>query len=80
MEKITSQYAIKRWLFNVSRIMFQRYYIDSTDAGWDDIDVARFYETGLSPSEFIEWYAEKYSLLDLDGSRISTSSFKSKNF
>lgn len=61
------------WLMNVNRLMYQKYLIDSNDAGWDEDDINSFYSIGLSPFEFVEWYAEKYDLMSIDSVRFSSS-------
>lgn len=52
------------WLIQVNQIMLQRYCIDSCDAGWDEAEIQRFRAYALSPEEFVEWYGEKYDLLN----------------
>lgn len=53
-----------KWLAEVDRIMKRDWYIDTDDAGLDDEQVVRYWKYGDTPTEFVEWFAEKYDLYD----------------
>ena len=38
--------------------------IDAEDAGWSDEDILRYWRFDETPEAFVEWYAEKYGLID----------------
>lgn len=52
------------WLAEVDRVMKRDWYLDSNGAGWSRDDVLRYWSYGDRPEEFVEWFAEKYDLID----------------
>lgn len=54
------------WLVHVDKIMERAYSIDSIDAGWNLNQVKKYFDTGYTPNEFVEWYGVKYGLIELD--------------
>jgi hypothetical protein len=56
------------WLAEVDRILKKGYCIGYSDAGWSDEDIERYFRYEMAPDEFVRWYAEKYALIEFEGS------------
>lgn len=52
------------WLAEVNRIMKRDWYLDSDGAGWSRENILRYWGYGDPPEEFVDWFAEKYDLID----------------
>ncbi|HEY0927667.1 hypothetical protein [Brevundimonas sp.] len=52
------------WLVRVNAVMKRDWCIDAEDAGWSDEDILRYWRFAQPPEAFVEWYAEKYGLID----------------
>lgn len=44
--------------------MKRDWYLDSNGAGWSREDVLRYWGYGETPEDFVDWFAEKYDLID----------------
>lgn len=51
------------WAKDVDRIMLDEFCINLSDAGADRADVLRYWKSGQSPADFVDWFGEKYGLL-----------------
>lgn len=54
----------KSWREEVNRLLLRGYFIDLKTAGIDDQFLAVHHEMDQIPSEFVEWFATKYDLID----------------
>ncbi len=52
------------WLAEVDRLMKRDWYLDSNGAGWSREDVLRYWGYGETSVDFVDWFAEKYGLID----------------
>ena len=52
------------WLVEVDRELRDRYSIGSVDAGWDSDEIDGYFSLGLDPKKFVEWFGEKYDLIE----------------
>lgn len=52
------------WKADVDRVMTRRFLIDTASAGLDEARLQEFFESGQSASDFVEWYGEKYDLVE----------------
>ncbi|CAN5338797.1 hypothetical protein BH09PSE1_BH09PSE1_24400 [soil metagenome] len=51
------------WIAAVDRLMKRDWCVDTADAGLSDDDLARYWQNGDEPAEFVAWFAEKYDLI-----------------
>lgn len=51
------------WLQDVDRIMKRDYCIDTSDAGADSEQIIRYWKSGHTAAEFVDWFGEKYDLI-----------------
>ncbi len=58
----------EQWMRAVTTELQSRYCLSEADLGWDESLKARYFGYDLSPSDFIEWFAEKYGLSALETS------------
>lgn len=56
--------ACRDWLDRVNAVMKRDWRIDAGDAGWSDEDILRYWRLSETPAAFVEWYAQKYGLID----------------
>ena len=52
------------WREEVDRLLLRNYFVDLKTAGIDDQFLFVHYEMDQIPSEFVEWFATKYDLID----------------
>jgi hypothetical protein len=55
---------LKRWLFEVDRQLLRRFALDHNDAGWDESQIAKYFDFGMPPVDFVNWFAAKYDLTE----------------
>ncbi len=55
--------ACQAWVSEVDRIMLEEFCIDLSDAGADRSDVLRYWRRDESPTDFVNWFGEKYDLI-----------------
>lgn len=60
MAKSASEYS---WITEVDRELRREWRISAADAGLSKEDLKRHWADGLSPIDFVEWFAEKYDLI-----------------
>lgn len=60
MAKSVSEYS---WIAEVDRKLRREWRISAADAGLSKEDLKRHWTNGLSPIDFVEWFAEKYDLI-----------------
>lgn len=60
------------WAKAVDDLFKKNWFLDDR-AGWDDDRSKRAWESGETPEEFVEWYADKYDLIQFEG-KINESS------
>jgi hypothetical protein len=53
------------WKGEVDSLMLKNYAINTIDAGIDDDRLRSHWSSHDTPSQFVEWYAEKYDLTPL---------------
>lgn len=58
-----TKFKLTYWLAEVDRLMKRDWCIDIADAGISAGDLARYWQNGAEPFEFVEWFAEKYDLI-----------------
>jgi hypothetical protein len=54
--------AFPSWKHEVDQRMHFQFAITIVDAGIDDEELRKHWETELPPSDFVEWFATKYDL------------------
>lgn len=54
--------ACQLWVSEVDQIMLEEFCIDLSDAGADRSDVLRYWKRDESPTDFVNWFGEKYDL------------------
>ncbi len=55
---------MKSWKKRVDYILKRRYNLTIELAGLSDRQIADYYQPDFTPSDFVEWFAEKYDLYD----------------
>lgn len=60
MAKSVSEHS---WIAEVDRKLRREWRISAADAGLSKEDLKRQWTDGLSPIDFVEWFAEKYDLI-----------------
>lgn len=56
------------WVKAVDRIMLEEFGIALSDAGADRADVLRYWKFDESPTDFVDWFANKYDLIPTNDS------------
>lgn len=54
------------WVKEVDRLMLEEFCIDLSDAGADRTDLLRYWKFDKSPTDFVDWFGEKYDLITRD--------------
>lgn len=60
MAKSVSEHS---WIAEVDRKFHREWSISAADAGLSREDLKRHWTEGLSPIDFVEWFAQKYDLI-----------------
>lgn len=60
MTKSASEHS---WIAEVDRTLRREWRITAADAGLSREDLKRHWTDGLSPIDFVEWFAAKYDLI-----------------
>lgn len=55
--------AVYRWIAEVDLKFRREWRINAADAGLSREDLKRHWADGLSPVDFVDWFAEKYDLI-----------------
>lgn len=58
----------RKWQSEVDHLLKRDWCIDTVDAGLSDEDLKRYWQQGQTPTEFVEWFAEKYDLIPANDS------------
>lgn len=58
--------ACLAWVKEVDRLMLEEFCIDLSDAGADRTDLLRYWKFDKSPTDFVDWFGEKYDLITRD--------------
>lgn len=56
---------LNAWAQEADRLLMRDWCIDMTDAGLSDDEIRSQWETGWTPREFVDWFADKYDLIRL---------------
>lgn len=57
-----------KWQSEVNRLLKRDWCIDTADAGLSDEDLKRYWQQGQPPTDFVDWFAEKYDLIPANDS------------
>lgn len=60
---VTNPLSEHYWIAEVDRVLRRDWRISAADAGLSKEDLKRYWADGSSPTDFVEWFAEKYDLI-----------------
>lgn len=60
---MASPWSERQWIAEVDRVLSRDWRISAADAGLSEEDLRRHWADEASPTDFVEWFAEKYDLI-----------------